>query len=110
MVMLMLVLVLTKNMYVLMLTKNMHVLVLTNYMFAQNQPGLGPGDDQDGEDMAGCPNTPEPPRGAPDQLKGTPDPQEGSLDILWSPPGGGRSANPHYRRIFQVFRSQRRDP
>ena len=96
-------------MYVLVLTKNMYVLMLIKNMFAQNQPGLGPGDDQDGEDMAGCPNTPEPPRGAPDQLKGTPDPQEDSLDILWSRPGGGRSANPHCRRIFPVFRSQRRD-
>ena len=103
------VLVLTKNMYVLVLTKNMYVLVLTKYMFAQNQPGLGPGDDQDGEDMAGRPNTPEPPRGAPGQLKGTPDPQEDSFDTLWSRPGGGKSANPHYRRISPVFRSQRRD-
>ena len=93
---------LEKNMHVLALTKNMYVLVLTKNMFAKNQPGLGPGDGQDGEDMAGCPNTPEPPRGAPD-------PQEDSLDILWSPPGGGRSANPHCRRISPVFRSQRRD-
>ena len=48
-------LVLTNYMYVLVLTKYIYVLVLTNYIFAQNQPGLGPGDDQDGEDMAGCP-------------------------------------------------------
>ena len=96
-------------MYVLVLTKNMYVLMLIKNMFAQNQPGLGPGDDQDGEDMAGCPNTPEPPRGAPDQLKGTPDPQEDSLDILWSRLGGGRSANPHCRRISPVFHSQRQD-
>ena len=87
----------------------MYVLVLTKYMLAQNQPGLGPVDDQDGEDMASCPYNPEPPRGAPGQLKGTPDPQEDSLDILRSPPGGGRSANPHCRRICPVFHSQRQD-
>ena len=84
--------------------------MLTKYMFAQNQPGLGPGDDQGGEDMAGCPNNPEPPRGAPDQLKGTPDPQEGSFDILRSPPGGGRSANPHCRRICPVFSFSKAGP
>ena len=101
---------LDENMYVFSLTKNIYVCVgVDEIHVCSESPGLGPGDDQDGEDMAGCPNTPEPPRGAPDQLKGTPDPQEDSLDILRSPPGGGRSANPHCRRICPVFHSQRQD-